>query len=65
MFILDCREELKMDMEQSCRAGLPGAEKQLPIARNEDVEFQMELADEDDLEALERSHEADDRQEHL
>jgi len=35
---------------------------QLPAAKNEDVEFSRELADEDDLEALERSKEADARQ---
>lgn len=35
----------------------------LPISRNEDVEFSMELADEDDLEALERAEAADRRAE--
>lgn len=35
--------------------------KKLPIAKNEDVEFSMELADEDDLEALERMRAADQR----
>ncbi|TLS53747.1 YfhD family protein [Paenibacillus antri] len=38
-------------------------ERQLPIGKNEDVEFSRELADEDDLEALERMHAADRRQE--
>lgn len=37
-------------------------ERDLPIAKNEDVEFDMELADEDDLEALERMEAADKRQ---
>lgn len=36
---------------------------QLPIAKNEDVEFAMEAADEDDLEALARAKAADARQE--
>lgn len=36
---------------------------QLPIGKNEDVEFSRDLADADDLEALERSNEADARQE--
>jgi hypothetical protein len=36
--------------------------EQLPIAKNEDVEFSAELADEDDFEALERAEEADCRQ---
>jgi hypothetical protein len=35
----------------------------LPTAKNEDVEFDMELADADDIEALERAEEADHRQE--
>jgi len=35
----------------------------LPVAKNEDVEFSRELADEDDLEALERMEAADRRQE--
>ena len=34
---------------------------QLPIAKHEDVEFSMELADEEDLEALERMKAADRR----
>lgn len=37
--------------------------KDLPIAKNEDVEFSMDLADEDDLEALQRAKKADKRQE--
>ncbi|OXM86126.1 YfhD family protein [Paenibacillus rigui] len=36
--------------------------RQLPIAKNEDVEFSSEAADNEDLEALERSKEADARQ---
>jgi len=40
-----------------------GQERQLPVGKNEDVEFSRELADEDDLEALERMHAADRRQE--
>lgn len=35
----------------------------LPIAKNEDVEFSRELADEEDMEALERMEAADRRQE--
>ncbi|MGN7380413.1 MULTISPECIES: YfhD family protein [unclassified Paenibacillus] len=38
-------------------------DKNLPIARNEDVEFSRELADEDDLEALARAEAADERAE--
>lgn len=38
-------------------------QKNLPIAKNEDVEFSRELADEDDMEALERMEAADSRQE--
>lgn len=37
------------------------AQQQLPIAKNEDVEFSMEMADEEDLEALERMKAADQR----
>ena len=40
-----------------------GTNKQLPIAKNEDVEFSWELADEDDREAVRRAEEADRRQE--
>ncbi|AEI42679.1 YfhD family protein [Paenibacillus mucilaginosus] len=36
---------------------------QLPIAKNEDVEFSSELADANDLEAQERADLADARQE--
>jgi len=36
-------------------------EKKLPIAKNEDVEFSMEMADQEDLEALERMKAADRR----
>lgn len=38
-------------------------DKHLPVAKSEDVEFSAELADADDLEALERADEADCRQE--
>lgn len=44
-------------MEQSKRN-----EEQLPVARNEDVEFSWELADEEDREAMERMNAADRRQ---
>jgi hypothetical protein len=37
--------------------------KQLPISKNEDVEYASELADGDDIEAVNRAHEADRRQE--
>ncbi|MDQ1912897.1 YfhD family protein [Paenibacillus sp. GD4] len=36
--------------------------RQLPIAKNEDVEFSAELADADDMEAAERGDQADARQ---
>ncbi|MCZ8518698.1 MULTISPECIES: YfhD family protein [Paenibacillus] len=39
------------------------AEGQLPIAKNEDVEFSSELADANDLQAQERADLADARQE--
>ena len=35
--------------------------KPLPVAKNEDVEFNEELADENDLEAMRRAEEADCR----
>jgi len=35
--------------------------KQLPITHNENVEFSMEAADEEDLEALQRADAADQR----
>ncbi|WP_274363238.1 YfhD family protein [Paenibacillus thermotolerans] len=35
----------------------------LPIAKNEDVEFSRELADEEDMEAMKRMEAADRRQE--
>jgi len=37
--------------------------KNLPIAKNEDVEFSRELADREDFQALRRAHRADRRQE--
>jgi hypothetical protein len=37
--------------------------RKLPVAKNEDVEYVAEFADEDDVEAAERAHEADARQE--
>jgi|GEM_PF-727744 hypothetical protein len=39
-----------------------GRQRDLPVARAEDVEFCRELADEDDLEAMERAAKADMRQ---
>ncbi|UJF35054.1 YfhD family protein [Paenibacillus hexagrammi] len=36
---------------------------QLPVAKNEDVEFSSEIADRDDMEAVQRAHAADARQE--
>lgn len=36
-------------------------DKNLPIAKNEDVEFSRELADEDDMEAVARMEAADKR----
>jgi hypothetical protein len=44
----------------------PSEEKEkrkLPIAKNEQVEFSSELADVDDIEALIRAEESDNRQE--
>lgn len=38
-------------------------QKQLPINKVEDVEFSLDQADKEDLEALERSKQADKRQE--
>jgi hypothetical protein len=38
-------------------------DKKLPIAKNEDVEFSMEAADEEDIEAVKRMEAADSRQE--
>jgi hypothetical protein len=38
-------------------------ERKLPIAKNEQVEFSSEAADADDLEAVIRAEEADNRQE--
>ncbi|WP_082927949.1 YfhD family protein [Paenibacillus oryzisoli] len=35
----------------------------LPVAKQEDVEFSAEVADRDDFEAAERAKAADDRQE--
>ncbi|ASS66866.1 MULTISPECIES: YfhD family protein [unclassified Paenibacillus] len=37
--------------------------KDLPLGKNEDVEFSRELADREDLEALQRAEEADRRAE--
>jgi hypothetical protein len=37
-------------------------ERKLPIAKNELVEYSSEMADEDDIEAVERAEEADNRQ---
>ena len=37
--------------------------KQLPIVKNEDVEFAVEVADTDDFEAAERAQSAEYRQE--
>jgi hypothetical protein len=38
-------------------------ERELPIAKNEQVEFSSEVADADDIEAVIRAEEADNRQE--
>jgi hypothetical protein len=38
-------------------------DEKLPITHNEDTEFSLKAADEDDLEARERAEEAEDRQE--
>jgi|GEM_PF-3181163 len=40
------------------------AAQQVPHAKSEDVEFNAELADADDLEATERAQAADARQQH-
>lgn len=39
-----------------------GQNRKLPIGKEEDVEYDTEFADEDDLEAVERANEADARQ---
>ncbi|MBP1156355.1 MULTISPECIES: YfhD family protein [unclassified Paenibacillus] len=39
------------------------AQNELPIAKNEDVEFSSELADAEDMEANRRAEAADSRQE--
>jgi hypothetical protein len=39
--------------------------EKVPIVKNEDVEFSCELADADDLEAVDRAHAADQRQQTL
>lgn len=39
------------------------ADKNLPIGKNEDVEYQASLADADDIEAQKRADAADNRQE--
>nr|WP_090815937.1 YfhD family protein [Paenibacillus sp. yr247] len=38
-------------------------QRQLPVVKNEDVEFAAEIADENDFEAAERAQAADYRQE--
>jgi len=38
------------------------SKRELPVAKNEDVEYSAEMADEEDLEAAERAQEADARQ---
>jgi hypothetical protein len=47
-----------MDQEETRQAN-----GELPVAKNEDVEFSVELADEDDREAMQRAEEADQRAE--
>lgn len=39
------------------------ANNDLPVAKQEDVEFSAEVADKDDFEAAQRAQAADDRQE--
>lgn len=39
------------------------SEKQLPVGKNEDVEFSQDIADDNDVEAQERAKAADNRQE--
>jgi hypothetical protein len=43
--------------------GQNGAARRMPVGKEEDVEYEAEFADEEDLEAVERAHEADARQE--
>ncbi len=53
------KEETDMsDLERQANQ----ANRQLPIAKNEDVEFASELADQADVEARERAADADERQ---
>ena len=51
-------ERVKMTMNEQA-----GEKEELPISKNEDVEFSMDQADADDLEALERMEAADRRAE--
>ncbi len=37
--------------------------KQVPVEKNEDIEFSRELADQEDMEAVARAESADERQE--
>lgn len=39
-----------------------GKKRKLPVAKAQDVEFSMDAADQDDLEAIERAEAADKRQ---
>lgn len=47
---------------RAARREVKAGGKEVPIVRNEDVEFSMEAADQEDLEALERMKAADRRQ---
>ncbi|MCC2685720.1 MAG: YfhD-like protein [Paenibacillaceae bacterium] len=46
----------------ACNDACQTEQSNLPIGKDEDVEFSAELADEDDFEAAERAAEADNRQ---
>lgn len=53
------------DMENANITGTENVTKlkrALPITKNEDTEFSLDIADEDDFEAREKASEADDRQ---
>jgi len=50
-------------METNWNEEAQGGARKLPIAKQEDVEFSADLADQDDREAQERAEQADARQE--
>ena len=55
--------EKEMVTVTEAKRGRTTTARRVPVGKKEDVEFEAEFADEDDLEAVERAHEADARQE--